>query len=124
MNRRRFLLLTMVSTLAARGWAEGTAAGLPDWLARLAFDPAACAGLGEAYLAEHPDERDPRYLLGVLEQSIGHGDTLASLDRTVRAEYLKGDFVQLRHWILSPTEARLYALFAAAQAKRISPGEG
>jgi len=87
---------------------------LPGWLAKLTLDPVAAAALGEAYLKEHPAERDPKILLNLIETATAYGDTFDALDRTVRAEYAQADFVQVNGWILSHTEVRIYALIAVS----------
>ncbi len=112
MNRREFLLSTLIASLAACSWTPGESVALPNWLKQLALDPVAAAAIGDAYLAEHPKERNPRGLMRAIEQVMGGGDSFATLDQVVRAEYVRGDCVQVKRWILSRTEARLYALFA------------
>ena len=118
-SRRRFLLAALASALAASGCrmtGDLTTARrpLPDWLSGLDLDPAAAARLGQVYLAAYPEENDAQGLLDALVQAVGGGETFAALDRAVRAEYARGEFVQVNGWILSRSEARLYALIAVS----------
>ncbi len=124
-SRRRFLLGTLVSALALGGckrlspWmASGQA---PDWLAAVCSDCEAAASLGRAYLASHPKEADRAVLDAAIAESLSPEDETAQtlfqrLDRTVRGEYARDDTLMVERWILSRTEARLYALAALPTA--------
>jgi hypothetical protein len=85
-------------------------------------DLAAARRLGQAYLASHPNEFDPRLLIdGVLDalrisgragaiDSIQECVLVARARRAVTDEYVSGRVVDVDGWVLSLTEARLYAL--------------
>lgn len=84
---------------------------------------AAAATLGRAYLAASPAEADPGRLLSLLEATLGSDASdeaalLARIDRQLRSEYIRGDLVDVDGWLLSRTEARLYALAALAEPQQ------
>jgi hypothetical protein len=83
--------------------------------------PESAARLGRSYLELHPEEGDANRLLADIEAAVaGHGRIeaggndadrfTASLQRVVRGEYTRDRVVEVSGWILSRTEARLYAL--------------
>lgn len=130
--RRRFIAASLLSVLgllpAAR--AAGLAEQAPDaqngedWLLRMAGEPQATRALGRAYLAAHPDEQNGARLrtalLDALAATLGDrqpatltpGEALAALRRLVRRDYLEAQVVLVDGWLLSRSEARLYALMA------------
>lgn len=85
-------------------------------------DLAAAKRLGQAYLASHPNEFDHRLLTdGVLDAlriwggpgaigSIQESVLVARARRALTDDYLAGRVVDVDGWVLSLTEARLYAL--------------
>jgi len=121
LSRRRFLLGTLASALAVSGckgirpWmARGER---PDWLAAVCSDCQAAAGLGRAYLAVHPEEADRALLDKAIARALAPQEDptqtlFQRLDRRVRSEYARDDTLPVERWILSRTEARLYALAA------------
>ncbi|MGB5334331.1 MAG: hypothetical protein WBN07_01830 [Woeseiaceae bacterium] len=92
-------------------------------------DIAAGGRLGRAYLTAHPDELDLQRLVnGVLGpmrlsggadaiDSIPEAVLIARVRRVVIDDYLAGRIVNIDGWVLSITEARLYALAALADDK-------
>lgn len=74
------------------------------------------AAVGEAYLADHPDEADEATLLAAIGIAPdAFGDPNAQLDALadqIHADFGAGDTVQVSAWALSLTEARLAALVA------------
>ena len=126
-SRRTFLLTALVGALAAAGCGEqGTSASVaevPAWLPGAVGDADAAARVGRAYLAANPGEANLDTLLAAIDTGLGgelegaEGDTqrvLAALQRAVRAEYLRGESVNVQGWVLSVTEARVYAVSALA----------
>ena len=131
LSRRRFLLMALASLTAACsdtdhsasvGKAENAGAE-PVWLAQIIGDPEACAHLGRAYLAAHPRYYRGDTLVTDIEQALASYDasaavtrdpqrTIAALQQLVRREYINGEAETVAGWILSVTEARLYALAA------------
>jgi hypothetical protein len=85
-------------------------------------DLAAAKRLGQAYLASHPNEFDHRLLTdGVLAAlriwggpgaigSIQESVLVARARRALTDDYLAARVVDVDGWVLSLTEARLYAL--------------
>jgi hypothetical protein len=130
--RRRFVAASLLAALgllpAARAaeLSEGAAdlQAAAGWLLRMAGEPQATRALGRAYLATHPDEQDRdrlrTALLDALTATLGHtqpatltpGEALAALRRLVRHDYLEAQVVMVDGWLLSRSEARLYALMA------------
>ncbi len=124
-SRREFLLGTIASAIALGGcgamkpWMVDAPA--PDWLAAACGDYAAAARFGKAYLTEHPKEAQRELLEAAITKAAGpaHSGTetpFQRLDRRVRAEYVRDDTVLVERWILSRTEARVYALAALHSA--------
>jgi hypothetical protein len=98
-------------------------ADLPDWLTGVINDPGAAADLGRAYLAETPDEQRFEQLLarivdalvprlGVPPASVAPAQVADTLRAVVRDEFAQAQVVNVDGWLLSVTEARLYAAVA------------
>ncbi len=70
--------------------------------------------IGEAYLTQFDDERSANILMSKLRESLLADtqciDEHALLGR-IRADFERGDIVNLHGWLLSKTEARLCALY-------------
>jgi hypothetical protein len=121
LSRRDFLLGTLASALVL-GACKGPKAWMskaddPDWLTIACGDREAAAALGRAYLATHPKEAERAALDAAITQALapneaGTQSLFQRLDRAVRAEYVRDDTLFVDHWLLSRTEARLYALAA------------
>lgn len=130
--RRRFVAATLLAALGLLPAARaadlvGETGGIQaagDWLLRMAGEPQASAQLGRAYLETQPDERDPARLRAALSDALGAtldregpaGLTaqaaLAALRRLVSEDYRGARVVTVDGWLLSRSEARLYALMA------------
>lgn len=127
-TRRRWLRAALIGLLAGPTL-EGCAAAFrtleqageaSHWLAALIDDADSMAGFGNAYLQDFPAERDPDLLAQALRVALDITSpepaakqdvaTLFSrLDRAVRDEYRRGEVVMVAGWLLSRSEARLYA---------------
>ena len=90
----------------------------PAWLS--ALDGRAAAHFGGHYLAAHPGERDCSALSRRIERRIAARrraapgplpEVLASL---VQEEFRVGDVVSVDDWLLSRSEAQIYALSVLA----------
>lgn len=127
LDRRQFLALILAAIgTAAAGLAPAdttrAAATAGPWLATLA-DRGAAARLGAAYLAAYPQEQDPARLAAALGEATGLAPgadpplpevLLARLDERVRGDYVGGRTLIVARWLISRTEARLYAVAALA----------
>jgi hypothetical protein len=126
-SRRTFLLTVLVGALAAAGCGEqgapGSAAEVPAWLPGAVGDADAAARFGRAYLAANPGEANLDTLLAAIDSALGgeldaaNSDpqrVLTALQHAVRAEYLRGESVNVQGWVLSVTETRVYAVLALA----------
>lgn len=129
---RRDVLASLAVMVAGLWLPGGPAADLASggegdgWLSVCMPDMAAAGRLGRAYLAAHPAELDPRRLVAELRESLQLGaggeaiDTDAAAELIIRVrevvtqDYLAGRVVPVDGWVLSLTEARLYALAALA----------
>lgn len=118
LTRRELLALTLALGLL-EGLPKTISASMPfnEPLLDLVPNRAAAAALGRIYLALHPDEAD----LGPLREHLharsrapaSDGVSLrAQIEQQLRMDYLRGDLVEVDGWLLSRTEARLYALAA------------
>jgi hypothetical protein len=130
-ERRRFLLaglcgLLLLELPACRSWrglaTDGLSIPPEDLLPALADLPAA-ARLGRGYLATRPDEAARDRLVERLSAVVDtqpNADTprpcadevFHALEQAVRTDYAVERVVQVQGWILSVTEARLFALAA------------
>jgi hypothetical protein len=125
-----FLLALVAGAAAGGGYLAGRhrvfAAGAvtdpwPQWLLD-SNNREAVVRLGNAYRSAHPAEADAAVLLDAIDRALaaaGAGAAatppavLASaMQQRVRDEYTRGEVVRVTGWILSVTEARLYALVA------------
>lgn len=126
-SRRGFLLTVVTTALALAGCGEQgssqSAARVPPWLPGAVGDVDAAARLGRVYLADHPHERQLDTLLTAIDAALG-GDAgsggrdpqqvLGRLQEVVRADYRRDAAVNVQGWVLSVTEARVYAVLALA----------
>ncbi len=131
LSRRRFLLMALASLTAACSDTDhsasvgkaGNTGAEPVWLAHIIGDPEACARLGRAYLAAHPEYYRGDTLVADIQRALAKYDesavftrdpqrTVTALQLLVREEYIRGEVEAVTGWILSITEARLYALAA------------
>ncbi|MCB1896077.1 MAG: hypothetical protein H6945_20865 [Zoogloeaceae bacterium] len=124
MSRRRFHALAgsglLLLALRAVGASDATDA-LPPWLS--AIDRQAVEAIGAAYLAAHPDERDRAELRRRIEREFvarrrtaGAQSAVSVLSALVRNEFREGRVVIVDGWMLSRSEARIYALAVLAAA--------
>jgi hypothetical protein len=113
---RRELLQLLAAGLAAGvlGGCQRTATSEP-WSA-IINDPRAAARIGAAYLAAHPEEHSRSVLYRLLEPVLSGqtAEPIAALQQQVRADYMHNAVVSVTGWVLSVTEARLYALIAVS----------
>jgi hypothetical protein len=87
--------------------------GVPPALARLLPAPADAAVIGRTYLASAPDEGDLAKLVHhFLAMADGTGDLRTAIGSRLRRDFDERQTVRVRGWVLSHTEARLYALSA------------
>ena len=131
LSRRRFLLMALAGLTAACSDADQIASGgttgktgaEPVWLSKIIGDPEAASRLGQAYLAVHPGYYHGDRLVTDIQQALERYDASAAissdpqrivdaLQQLVRHEYTQGKAEAVDGWILSVTEARLYALAA------------
>jgi ABC-type oligopeptide transport system substrate-binding subunit len=98
MKRRKFILLSVAAAGAAAlpaGCAPGHA--MPEMLSLLA-DKATLRQVGAAYLEQHPEEKNR------LQSLLSTAD--------VQNDFVKGNIVVIKGWVLSVTEARQCALLS------------
>jgi hypothetical protein len=91
-----------------------------------AYNRESVGRLGEAYRADHPEENSAKALAASIDRALtatgDHGIAAdpaghaTMLQQRVRDEYAKGEIVRLSGWIVSITEARLYALVSVETA--------
>ena len=117
-SRRRALRLGALLAGVAAGsagvralWSHVRRDGRLDDLRRRFRFPVGAAMVGRAYLDLSPRHRDLGLLEPVLSASAQPGALAAMIDDDLAADRT----VQLRGWLISVTEARLYALLAAGQ---------
>jgi len=126
-TRRAFLLSALFGLTAGRtryslADDEPEPCVIPQWLQKTIPSQKSAARLGLAYLDEHPQHRHCHRLIKHIEQTLNRQDAavspksdasrIAALQQLVRNEYLHDEVVSVTGWILSKTEARLYALAA------------
>jgi len=133
-TRRSFLLTALAGvlgagTLAACSAPTDTGNAFQKWSAWLLGNNAnhdAVVRLGKACLQAYPADGDKHVLLAQIDKVImanleaGTPESAsllqvgAALERAVRAEYADDKVVAVAGWVLSATEARLYAAVALA----------
>ena len=128
LTRRSFLLTLGVGAAAAavfaatQQWpaqAQSTPRRWSDWLLD-AHNHEAVEHLGNAYLAAHAAETKAGVLIDAIDRALAAthaapgtpADDAALLQQRVRYEYTRGEVARVSGWVLSVTEARLYALVA------------
>jgi hypothetical protein len=128
LTRRSFLLMAGAGGAAAAVWlggrhrsamAKSMDSGWPEWLLD-ASNREAVQRLGNAYRAAHASEREASVLLDRIDHALAVAaatesspkDPAVLLQGRVRHEYAWGEVVRVDGWVLSVTEARLYALVA------------
>lgn len=128
-SRRRFVMSVLLGLLVGGGLAgcgtrsagSGAAARSVAELSWLVDDRGAARRFGTAYLHDFPGERDVQRLADELNAALSlqpgaAWDTrdplqlLERMDARVRDEYRRGEIVRVAGWLLSRSEARLYAL--------------
>jgi hypothetical protein len=130
---RRALLKRLLAAWAATSampWqvtlagSEPATVSRPVWLLRITGQRDAVLRLGRAYLAAHATERDAERLLASVDQALDgqlgqdseptedSAQMIAALKRVVGDEYVRDHVTLLQGWVVSLTEARLYALAA------------
>ena len=128
-TRRTFLLSALLSVTAGSfGTGRDALASsgpepcvAPPWLWKTIADRQSAARLGRAYLDAHPEYHHCPALLAQVERTLtqrglsaavraNEEQTASSLRGLLRKEYANGDVVTVGGWILSKTEAHLYAL--------------
>lgn len=130
-TRRTFLLSALLSLPAGAFGAQRYSLANtepepcvePRWLRETVADQKSAARIGRAYLDAHPEYRQCHMLITDIERTLKRHDasvfptadavqTASALQRLVRREYVRGEVVSVAGWVLSKTEARLYALVA------------
>lgn len=125
---RRSFILSLLSGLVAAATLQGCGSPydrtqLAQLLSRTIGDPAAAKRFGDAYLLAYPDEAGIDPLVDQIDAVLikGYGQGLDSADpkllaeqlaAQIKDEYRRGEAIQVDGWILSRSEARLYALIA------------
>ncbi len=125
---RRDFILSLLSGIAAAATLQGCGSPadtgqIAQRISQTIGDTAAAKRFGAAYLRDHPDDTGIEILLERIDEKLipefGQGMDLDDpqllaqhLDKQIRNEYRHSEVVQVEGWILSRTEARLYALIA------------
>jgi len=128
-TRRTFLLSALLS-LTAGGFGSSRYSladsgpepcAEPPWLRKTIVDRQYAARLGRAYLDSHPEYRHCRTLIRDIERTLKRQEISVSLAADaeqaanalkdlLRKEYARDEVESVAGWVLSKTEARLYAL--------------
>ncbi len=130
--RRRFLRALLLGLLAGRALAgcdsssrsQSDSGQPPQWLVNITGERDAVLRIGNDYLEAYPGERSLEVVMSGIEQALAAQlegraidaadvpQVVAALQRAVRRDYRRGDAVSVQGWVLSRTEARLYAAVA------------
>ena len=123
-SRRQFILTALAGMSALTiGGCDSAKSKVAQQLTKTIADPDVTRRFGRLYLDAHPGEADLERLLATidrrLKESHGRGiyhdnpQQLAEhLDRQVRDDFRRGEMVKVDNWLLSRTEARIYACYA------------
>ncbi|HEX2115063.1 MAG TPA: hypothetical protein VHM01_11715 [Alphaproteobacteria bacterium] len=125
-RRRWFLgLMTLFALFGRAGGARAAAAvvarpqGLSAELLHVLPRSADASVIGGEYLAAYPAEADIGALTRHFDELAGAPDGLhAAISRRLRRDFEERDTVRLRGWVLSRSEARLFAICALLEADR------
>lgn len=131
-SRRRFLLSMLLGLVAGRTLvacdspteSRYVPGYMPEWLLKITGERDAVVRTGKDCLEAFPAEQNVEALMSAIESSFETVDadatdaeeTVTALQQAVRGDYQRGDVVQVKGWILSRTEARLYAAVALLSA--------
>ncbi|MCO6412115.1 MAG: hypothetical protein J5I92_05165 [Thiogranum sp.] len=131
-SRRRFLLSLLLGLVAGRTLvacdssteSRHVPGQAPEWLLKITGERDAVVRIGKDYLEAFPAERNVEALMSAIESSFeavnaaaaDAGEIVTALQQAVRGDYQRGDVAQVNGWILSRTEARLYAAVALLSA--------
>ncbi len=125
---RRHFIISVLSGLTAAAALQGCGSPydskqIASHLLQAIGDPSAAKRFGASYLRDHPNEAGIELLVKRIDAGLiaehGQGMNIADpqllaeyLDQQVKSEYRRCDAVRVDGWILSHTEARLYAIMA------------
>jgi hypothetical protein len=128
-TRRTFLLSALLSLTAGgfggKRYSQANSGsepcGEPPWLRKTIANRQSAARIGRAYLDAQPEYRYCQVLLTDIERALKRQDpavcltmdaehTARTLQGLLRKEYAHDEVISVAGWILSTTEARLYAL--------------
>ena len=119
MNRRELLATAAAAGLMCGSPGSARAAAPPEARCLLALlrSPAAARRIGRAYLETAGDEAEQAKLAALIvgdgvDGGTVDGDLLRHVAERQRADFAAGRTVKVGGWVLSRTEARLYALAA------------
>jgi hypothetical protein len=101
-------LLSPLSAHASPRLANSTHPLLPDALLDTVDENNMAARLGTYYLQSHPDEATSAFLANCMTGL----NSRKQLSRRIQQEFCNGELTTVDGWLLSRTEARLYALVA------------
>jgi hypothetical protein len=92
------------------------AADIAPVLRELVIHRESAIQLGRAYLRAHPHEAGATELTSLIlgGRGVPSGDEAASVSASMHADFKAGRVVTVDGWIVSRTEARLYALCAVS----------
>ncbi|GJM34352.1 MAG: hypothetical protein DHS20C18_33530 [Saprospiraceae bacterium] len=126
MKRRNFIIIAAAGTVAIAGpplyyyWSDiryENALIQPKSLARI-WDAETIQSIGKTYCRQFPKEKNKEVLLKRLLAGMNNSDDLATaLEQQIKEDFETGNTVMVNGWILSITEARQCALFAASAHK-------
>ncbi len=122
-RRGFFVVLGFLTTIALGKSPVGAAItenrNTPNPELRLFDNPAAARAVGRAYLREYPDDADAARLTAERAALLCGGRIASTPERTIwvkrriashmKRDFCSGNTVAVQGWILSRTEARLYA---------------
>jgi hypothetical protein len=128
-TRRAFLLSALLgmiagNTSACRHSLPRNHYGQPtdtEWLSAVITNPEAAARIGSSYLFGNPDQSNAGMLLKSIEKAVYEQEEILPRDtdtqqyidalrRRIRSEYVHDKVVLVAGWVISTTEAHLYAL--------------
>jgi len=69
-------------------------------------------GIGTSYIKKFPREHNEQVLTDWLKKNLHQNVSEESISRAIKNDFLKGDSITIRGWILARTEARQCALFS------------
>lgn len=87
------------------------------WLDDVIGNLDAASRIGKRYLAAHPEEQSADQILGAIAATVQGRLDFDGVSAAIKSDYVRGETVLVDGWIISRSEARVYALAALGRGE-------